>query len=311
MEEPSRVSEVRRSAQTMAREQGMDETMCGRVAVIATELCTNLLKHASEGEVFLSELTGSAEPGIELIALDRGPGMADVSACVADGFSTSQTAGTGLGAVARLSQTLDIYSQPALGTVVVAQIGGSAGSAHFDVGGIVKPMHGEDVSGDAWAYREQDGKLTVIVADGLGHGIMAARASAEAVAAFRGRPRLISKGRARYRASCIAEHAGRGRCGSECGLRGRRHPICGSWQYRGCYQQRREAALHGFSFRYCGIRHSEDAGVLVSNARRGTGCDALGRPDNQLDTGYFPGHPRTQRVHHSGYALPAGEPQSR
>lgn len=164
----------------------MDETMCGKVALVATELCTNLLKHASGGEVFLSEMTGSEAQGIELIAVDRGPGMADVSACVADGYSTSQTAGTGLGAVARLSQVFDIYSRPALGTVVVAQIGGGAGIRHFDVGGIVKPMRGEDVSGDAWASREQDGRLTVVVADGLGHGIMAARASAEAVAAFRG-----------------------------------------------------------------------------------------------------------------------------
>lgn len=186
VEEASRVSEVRRSAQTMAREQGMDETMCGRVAVIATELCTNLFKHASGGEIFLSERTGSGEPGIEFIALDCGPGMADVSACVTDGFSTSKTAGTGLGAVARLSQGLDIYSQPTLGTVVVAQIGGGGGAGRFDVGGVVKPMRGEDVSGDAWAYREQNGKLTVLVADGLGHGIMAARASAEAVAAFQG-----------------------------------------------------------------------------------------------------------------------------
>lgn len=154
------------------------------MALVATEICTNLLKHAQGGEVFLSPLSDYSEPGIEILAIDRGPGMSDVERCLADGYSSATTPGTGLGAIVRLSQEFDIYSERDKGTVVVARIH-RPGSARTAVGAALKPMTGEDVSGDAWAVRERDGEIAVVVADGLGHGVMAARAAAEAISAFR------------------------------------------------------------------------------------------------------------------------------
>ena len=53
------------------------------------------------------------------------------------------------------------------------------------VGFAGRPLSGEDLSGDSWAMREEGGISLFIVADGLGHGIQAAEASAEAVSAFR------------------------------------------------------------------------------------------------------------------------------
>jgi serine phosphatase RsbU (regulator of sigma subunit) len=53
------------------------------------------------------------------------------------------------------------------------------------IGAVVKPIRGEEIAGDAWALRLNDEGLGVVVADGLGHGVMAARASAEAISAFR------------------------------------------------------------------------------------------------------------------------------
>jgi hypothetical protein len=111
--------------------------------------------------------------------------MSSVSDCLKDGYSTSNTAGTGLGAISRLAADWDIYSEPGKGTAVMARVT-PVSSSEIAVGGVVKPIAGEDVSGDSWACRENEGELTVMVADGLGHGIMAARASAEAAAAFRG-----------------------------------------------------------------------------------------------------------------------------
>jgi len=184
IDDQSRVAEVRRAAAAITQEEGLDEALAGKAAIVVTEICTNLVKHARFGEVFLSSLSDRSEAGIEILAIDRGPGMADVARCLADGYSSGKTPGTGLGAIVRQSEQFDIYSEDKKGTVLVARVQRPSASATA-VGAVVKPMAGEDVSGDAWTFCERDGEMGIIVADGLGHGIMAARASAEAVSAFR------------------------------------------------------------------------------------------------------------------------------
>ena len=186
IDDPSRVGEVRRAADSIARGEGLDDANRANLALVVTEVCTNVWKHAGGGEVYLTKLSDRlSTPGVEILGVDRGPGMSNIRDCLKDGYSTSNTAGTGLGAISRLSANWDIYSESGRGTVVMARVT-PVSSSEIVVGGVVKPITGEDVSGDGWAARENDGELTVMVADGLGHGIMAARASAEAAAAFRG-----------------------------------------------------------------------------------------------------------------------------
>ena len=184
VEDASRVAEVRRAALTIAREEGLDESQSANVAVVATEICTNLLKHARQGEVFLTPLSDRAAPGVEILAVDRGPGMGDVRQCLVDGYSTGQSPGTGLGAISRLSQEFDIFTERDKGTVLVSQIGG-AQKGKTVIGALLKPMAGETLCGDAWAFHESGDAVAIIVADGLGHGMDASRASAEAISAFR------------------------------------------------------------------------------------------------------------------------------
>ncbi|MGH9696643.1 MAG: ATP-binding protein [Bryobacteraceae bacterium] len=184
VDDPSRVAEVRRAAAAMAHDEELQETVAGNVALVATEICTNLLKHAKSGEVFLSTLSDRSTPGIEVLAIDRGPGMTDIARCLADGYSSVSTSGGGLGAVARLSTEFDIYSKPASGTVLVARILGTPLVSRTVIGAVLKPIAGEEISGDAWAFRQRGKDTALIVADGLGHGVLAARASAEAIAAF-------------------------------------------------------------------------------------------------------------------------------
>src|SRR5262249_13366746 len=127
--------------------------------------------------------------GLEILALDRGPGMADVGRCLRDGFSTAGTPGGGLGAMSRLSSMFDIYSQPGAGTAVLCRLWAAAGvpagrGPRFQVGAVSVPKSGETVCGDAW-WAEPDGpRVRVLVADGLGHGVEAARAAQEAVRVF-------------------------------------------------------------------------------------------------------------------------------
>ena len=93
-----------------------------KVAIIATELGTNLVKHAKDGEILLRTVSRRHTTGLEMIGLDRGPGIKDVNQAFYDGHSTAGTSGTGLGAIVRIASEFDVYSQPSKGTVIVARV---------------------------------------------------------------------------------------------------------------------------------------------------------------------------------------------
>ncbi|MCI0700537.1 MAG: SpoIIE family protein phosphatase [Planctomycetia bacterium] len=180
--------EVRRTASAIAAALGFDEETQGRVALVATEMGTNLAKHAKGGEVILRSLSGVEGGGIEVLALDRGPGMADLARCLHDGFSTAGTAGAGLGAIQRQSELFDVSSIPGVGTALVARLRSAnpvISSGTIDVGAICLPVAGEEACGDAWAIETQANRTAIVVGDGLGHGILAATAASEAVRVFR------------------------------------------------------------------------------------------------------------------------------
>jgi anti-sigma regulatory factor (Ser/Thr protein kinase) len=153
-----------------------------RAAIVGTELGTNLVKHSTSGGEVLIREAGAPARWLELIAVDRGPGM-DLDRCLADGFSSTGSAGTGLGAIRRLSSVFDAHSTPQ-GTVVLACVGPMPRElvGGFTIGGVSVVKEGEEVCGDAWAVHDHDGGLTVVVADGLGHGPGACEAARAAVA---------------------------------------------------------------------------------------------------------------------------------
>ncbi|HEU4602405.1 MAG TPA: ATP-binding SpoIIE family protein phosphatase [Steroidobacteraceae bacterium] len=184
----SQVAEARRAATELATQIGFDDSDTGRVALVATELATNVLKHASSGEMLISTYDDSTGSGIELIALDQGPGITNVSASLRDGYSSAGTAGHGLGAIRRQSQVMEIATWPSVGTAVLARISAKSdrtGSEHPPWGGLAVPHPGEEVCGDAWLVLDGESSRTLLVADGLGHGADAAAAANEAVRLFR------------------------------------------------------------------------------------------------------------------------------
>lgn len=187
----SRVGEARRHAAELAQDCGFSEVDAGRLAIIVTELGTNLLRHAQDGRLLVAVRAERRE--VEVIAVDRGPGMGDVERSLHDGFSTGSTPGTGLGAVRRQAQDFDIHSERPAGTVVVARVRPSAGSQGiatraFSVSAIGLPAPGEKVCGDAWGFASEGEQAWLIVADGLGHGPDAAEASAAAIEVFAREP---------------------------------------------------------------------------------------------------------------------------
>ena len=147
------------------------------MAIVATEACTNLLKHAGGGEVLLSttgEDDPETQPGTWNSGARQGPGMANLEQCLRDGFSTGGSPGQGLGAIRRLSTSRDFYSDAGRGTAVLARwpvTASNAGhprhpeAARMGAVNICKP--GQDVCGDSWGSSTDDDCM-ILVADGLG-----------------------------------------------------------------------------------------------------------------------------------------------
>jgi anti-sigma regulatory factor (Ser/Thr protein kinase) len=186
LEDPADVGAVRRRLTVLATEAGLDEARIGDAALIATELATNVLKHARNGCALLSRADDGDARGVAIAVWDRGPGM-NIEASLRDGVSTAGTAGNGLGAVSRIASSWDAYAPPGRGTVIVARIfpRGAASPLRFRIGAVCSPYPGLAVCGDQWATHADGDRLTAIVCDGLGHGEGAAEAANAVIAAFR------------------------------------------------------------------------------------------------------------------------------
>jgi anti-sigma regulatory factor (Ser/Thr protein kinase) len=187
IEDGSAAAEVRRIAVDAALMEDLDEGQRGAVAIVASEIATNLHKHARGGEVLISRTSRHGAPGVEILSIDRGPGIADLARVFADGYSTSATAGTGLGAMRRIAHHFDIYSQSGKGTAVVARILREKGrneNGGLRAAAVLVPKKGENICGDSWSIRRDDRVFALMVADGLGHGEFAAAASGAAASAF-------------------------------------------------------------------------------------------------------------------------------
>jgi anti-sigma regulatory factor (Ser/Thr protein kinase) len=183
----SQVGEARRAVATACQRLGLGDKACGAAALVTTEAATNLVKHAHGGEI----LVRSIEDGVEVMALDRGPGIADVSASLRDGHSTKGTPGNGLGAIRRMASTFDIYSAPGQGTALLARVRSGRASANgirLDLGAVSLPKSGETLNGDDWLAQPTARGARILVVDGLGHGPIANDAAQAALEAFRAAP---------------------------------------------------------------------------------------------------------------------------
>jgi anti-sigma regulatory factor (Ser/Thr protein kinase) len=73
IDDRSHVANARRAAADLASRLEFDETLTGKVSLVVTELCTNIVKHAGSGRLLLRELTDEGGAGLEMMALDKGP----------------------------------------------------------------------------------------------------------------------------------------------------------------------------------------------------------------------------------------------
>lgn len=180
------VGALRRTVARMAA--GQHAVREGVAELVATELGTNLLRHAWPGGYVLVRKAGN---GMELISVDRGPGMSASVVPPPDVCSTASAPparggglGAGLSVVRRNAAEFDWYSTRR-GTVVYARLGAPAQNdpLGWRFGAVNVPLGGEGESGDAWAVTPGR-PLAALVVDGLGHGPGAAAAARAAIGAF-------------------------------------------------------------------------------------------------------------------------------
>jgi anti-sigma regulatory factor (Ser/Thr protein kinase) len=188
----SDVSAARRAGQKLADALGFDDVKAGRLAIIITEAATNILKHAGEGTVTIMRTqSGVAMPGVDVVAVDNGPGIADLDFALRDGVSTAGTAGTGLGALRRQADEFDAWTRHGGGSAFFMRVWQGAAPPEpcgIEVGALCTPLAGEEESGDGWGVTCDLDGATLVGVDGLGHGPEAAKAAAGAIQALQKRP---------------------------------------------------------------------------------------------------------------------------
>lgn len=187
VDESSQVAEVRRMVARFGRATGMDDKSVARAELVATEMCTNLVKYGSNGRLTVDGCAGPV-PGVSMVAVDSGPGFVDFARSSQDGHSTGGSLGIGLGAIMRRSDFFDVYTAQGQGSAILAMV--TQDSAAPDPHGAIccghraAPKRGETVSGDAWGFVRGGRRHRLCVVDGLGHGPAAAEAAQAAVQAF-------------------------------------------------------------------------------------------------------------------------------
>lgn len=149
---------------------------------VASELANNQRLHARDGVVVFRRVERDGVSGLEIVAADRGEGIADPTAALA-GVSTGASLGAGLSAVREFSDEVDIDVRLGEGSCVWARKFQQPVRRRREVGIVGRPHPGERVSGDHAGFRRTSEQLLLAVADGLGHGPHARRASSAAIRA--------------------------------------------------------------------------------------------------------------------------------
>lgn len=115
------VAPVIATALRLCRGLGWTDLPAAHVATAASELANNLWMHSlGGGEVLMTAIHGVDRSGVQVIARDDGPGIADLSLALSEGFSTGGGLGCGLPGVRRLMDEFHIESVPGGGTRVEA-----------------------------------------------------------------------------------------------------------------------------------------------------------------------------------------------
>lgn len=167
---------ARGAVRDAAREAGLEHEDTERMALLASELAWNVVRHGRGGWLGWRPVERSGEPGLEIVAADRGDGITGLREALRGRASTAGGLGVGLAGVHRLADELDVDVRRGEGTCLRARgFAGRRGFRRREVGVFAGPAEGEAVNGDQAGFVRVHGWLSVAVIDGLGHGADARR----------------------------------------------------------------------------------------------------------------------------------------
>jgi serine/threonine-protein kinase RsbT len=109
---------ARQQGRALASQAGFSHSNLTIIATAISELARNIVEYAKEGEVIITLISEANKKGVEVVATDQGPGIADVSTVMRDGYSTGKGLGIGLPGARRLMDEFEIASEIGKGTIV-------------------------------------------------------------------------------------------------------------------------------------------------------------------------------------------------
>lgn len=165
---------IKKEIHQQAASAGFDEIRVGKIDIIIAEITSNLSKYAKGGQLIAGMGHDTVGEYFDLIGVDEGPGIPDLSRVVSDGYSSTGSLGHGLGSIKRLSDQFDIYSMRDWGTIVLSRVYKNdltrVRKKKIDCEGLNVPKSGETVSGDGFFISDNSETWRILIADGLGHG---------------------------------------------------------------------------------------------------------------------------------------------
>jgi len=109
---------ARQAAREMGAALGFSSTDLTLLATAISEVARNITSYAGTGEVAVRVVRARGREGIEVVASDEGPGIADVELALQDGFTTGNGLGLGLPGARRLVDDFELDTGPGAGTRV-------------------------------------------------------------------------------------------------------------------------------------------------------------------------------------------------
>lgn len=120
IESPADVVTARQQGRALAAKLGFTGTDLTVIATAISEVARNILEYARTGEILIDQVyKPNGTRGLGITAVDKGPGIANVSLAMQDGFTTGRGLGLGLPGARRLMDEFEIHSQLGQGTRVI------------------------------------------------------------------------------------------------------------------------------------------------------------------------------------------------
>ncbi|MDI6644130.1 MAG: anti-sigma regulatory factor [Methanobacteriaceae archaeon] len=118
---PADIITVSSNALNIAKKIGFSETASYSISIAVSELASNIHKYAKNGYIHLNIIEGKNTNGLEVVAIDNGPGIKNIQDAMKDNYSTSDGLGIGLPGVKRLMDEFEIKSEPKKGTLITTR----------------------------------------------------------------------------------------------------------------------------------------------------------------------------------------------